>query len=79
MTMAYARQAIPTRAMAAKSDALVIRFTPEDRARLQRVAEAAYLDTSTWARQLLMRAVAEAEAATRPSSTPTSRRVRPPR
>ena len=59
--------------MAAKTDALLIRFTPEDRARLQRVAAAEYLDASTWARQLLMRAVADAEAKA-PAPTRAARR-----
>ena len=48
--------------MAAKTDALLIRLTPEDRARLQRAAEAHYLEASTWARQILLRALAESEA-----------------
>ena len=47
--------------MTAKTDALLIRLTPEDKVRLQRVAEAVYLDTSTWARQVLLRAAASAE------------------
>jgi hypothetical protein len=57
-----------------KTDALLIRLTPEDRARLQRVAEANYLEASTWARQILMRAVAEAEASPSSPSAPKARR-----
>jgi hypothetical protein len=59
--------------MTAKTDALLIRLTPEDRARLQRTAEAHYLDTSTWARQVLLRAVAEQETAA-PPPKPAARR-----
>jgi hypothetical protein len=67
--------------MTAKTDALLIRLTPEDRARLQRTAEAHYLDASTWARQVLLRAVADAEAAlprTRATASPRPKN-RPPR
>ncbi|CAN5835753.1 hypothetical protein BH23GEM6_BH23GEM6_24000 [soil metagenome] len=46
----------------AKTEFLQIRLTPEDRQRIDRVATAAHLDTSTWARQALLRAVAVAEA-----------------
>jgi hypothetical protein len=60
----------------AKTDALVIRLTPEDRARLQRVAEHQYLDASTWARQILLHAVADAEAA---PERPHTSKPRPPR
>ena len=45
----------------AKTDNLLIRLTPEDKGRLQRVAEAQYLEMSTWARQVLLKAVTEAE------------------
>ena len=62
--------------MAAKTDALLIRLTPEDRARLQRAAEAHYLEASTWARQILLRAVAEIEAAA-PTRSVTGRRRKP--
>jgi hypothetical protein len=66
--------------MAAKTDALLIRLTPDDRARLQRVAERQYLDASTWARQLLLRAVAEAEATPdRPRPSAPARPARRPR
>lgn len=61
--------------MTAKTGALLIRLTPADKARLQRVADAAYLDASTWARQILLRAVAQAEAE-RQSSTPPRRTAR---
>ncbi len=62
--------------MAAKTDALLIRLTPEDRARLQRAADAHYLEASTWARQILLRAVTEAEAAA-PARPATGRRRKP--
>jgi uncharacterized protein (DUF1778 family) len=45
----------------AKTENLLIRLTPDDKARLQRVAEAHYLEMSTWARQVLLRALDEAE------------------
>ena len=67
----------PAPPMTAKTDALLIRLTPEDRARLQRVAERLYLDTSTWARTVLLRAAAEAEATPERSRTaPSGRRPR---
>ena len=66
--------------MTAKTDALLIRLTPEDRARLQRTAEAQYLDASTWARQVLLRAVAEQESPAslprKPAARQTGRRTR---
>lgn len=40
-----------------KSDFLHIRLSPEDKQRVLRVARASYLDGSTWARQVIMRAV----------------------
>lgn len=49
--------------MAGKSTAVLIRLTPEDRARLQHRAEAAYLEAATWARQALLRALDAAEDA----------------
>jgi len=59
----------------AKTDVLVIRFAPDDRARLQRVADAAYLDVSAWARQQLLRAAADAEATLeRPRTAAPARR-----
>lgn len=61
--------------MTPKTDALLIRLTPADKARLQRVAEAVYLDTSTWARQILLQAATAAEAE-RPASLPPRRRPR---
>ena len=50
----------------AKTDNLLIRLTPEDKERLQRVAEAQYLEMSTWARQVLLKAVSDAERKARP-------------
>jgi hypothetical protein len=58
--------------MAAKTHALLIRLTPEDRARIQQVAAQHYLEASTWARQVLLRAAAEAE------HPPSSRRKTTP-
>lgn len=47
-----------TRALAmAKTEFLQIRCTPEDRDRLEQVAEAEHLDLSTWARRVLLQAV----------------------
>ncbi len=43
--------------MATKSTNVMIRLTQQDRARLQRVAEADYLEAATWARQVLLRAL----------------------
>lgn len=42
-----------------KTATLLIRFTPEDRARLEAVAAASFLDMSTWARQQLLKALEE--------------------
>lgn len=60
--------------MSPKTDAVLIRLTPEDKARLQRVAEAAYLEPSTWARQALLRAVAQAEEPEAKHPAPAKRR-----
>jgi hypothetical protein len=60
--------------MTPKTDALLIRLTPEDKARLQRVAEAVYLDTSTWARQILLQAAAAAEQTKSAASSPRRRK-----
>jgi hypothetical protein len=58
-----------------KTDALLIRLTPADKARLRRVAEAQYLDVSTWARQVLLQAAAalEAERPSGPAAKPRRR------
>ena len=45
----------------AKTEYLQIRLTPQDRERLRQAAEAEFLDASTWARQVLLRSVAEWE------------------
>lgn len=47
-----------------KTAALLIRFTPEDRARLDRATARVYLETSTWARQQLLLALEDLEAKT---------------
>ena len=43
--------------MEAKTRFLQIRLSPEDKTRMERVAEAEHLDTSTWARRVLLKAV----------------------
>lgn len=45
----------------AKTEFLQIRITPADLARIRGAAEADHLDTSTWARRALLRAVTEWE------------------
>ena len=45
----------------AKTEHLQIRLTESDRDRLRRVADAEHLDLSTWARRVLLIAVAEWE------------------
>ncbi len=40
-----------------KTEFLQIRLTPEDRRLMDQAAEKDHLDTSTWARQILLRAV----------------------
>jgi hypothetical protein len=45
----------------AKSSFLQIRVTAEDRARIDAAAAQNFLDSSTWARTVLLRAVAAAE------------------
>ena len=49
--------------MAAKTATILIRLTPEDRARLQRVADAEFLEAATWARQAVLRMLRQAEHA----------------
>lgn len=51
----------------AKTEFLQIRMSPEDRERIDRIAAASHLESSTWARQAILRAVelAENEAAGR--------------
>ena len=45
----------------AKTEFLQIRLTPEDRKRLLRIAAADHLDASTWARQVILRALEKRE------------------
>lgn len=45
----------------AKSEFLQIRLSPKDRARIKKVADAEHLETSTWARRVLLKAVEEWE------------------
>lgn len=44
-----------------KTEFLQIRLTPDDRKRIDRTAAANHLDASTWARQVILRALAETE------------------
>lgn len=48
----------------AKTDFLQIRFAPEDKRRIDEVAAAHHLEPSTWARQIILRALDEAERPT---------------
>lgn len=56
-----------------KTSFLQIRLSPEDRERIDRVAKADHLDSSTWARRAILRAVEDweedsrAEDGSRPS------------
>ena len=45
----------------AKEQFLHIRFSQEDKKRVEAAAKLDHLDTSTWARQLIMRAVERVE------------------
>lgn len=45
----------------AKTEFLQIRFSPEDRQRLLDAAAGNYLDPSTWARQIIMKAIEDWE------------------
>lgn len=46
---------------APKTDFLQIRVTPDDKRRMDEAASASHLDTSTWARQVLLHAVERAK------------------
>lgn len=48
-----------------KSEILQVRFSPEDRARIELVAASVHLDPSTWVRQAVLLAVEDAEEAPR--------------
>lgn len=48
--------------MKPKTEFLQIRMTPEDRERLQEVAAGEHLDVSTWARQVVLKAIEKREA-----------------
>lgn len=66
--------------MATKSTNVMIRLTEADRARLQRLAEADYLEAATWARQVLLRALDRAEgspAVRPPARAGTTKPARP--
>jgi uncharacterized protein (DUF1778 family) len=51
-----------------KSEFLQIRITPEDKQRIENAAASNHLDASTWARQVLLRAL-ESHEQRRRSST----------
>ena len=44
-----------------KTEFLQIRLSPEDRERVEAAARAEFLDVSTWARRVLLQALAESE------------------
>ena len=48
-----------------KTEFLQIRITPEDKKRVEAVAREQFLDASTWARAVILRAVALADATER--------------
>lgn len=50
----------------AKTVFLQIRLTPEDRQRIDRVAATDHLDSSTWARRLVLKALDELEQSAQP-------------
>lgn len=60
----------------AKTEFLQIRVTPEDRQRIDRVAAAAHLESSTWARQAILRAVEHAEGEAGPPELARARTQR---
>ncbi|MGD9932883.1 MAG: hypothetical protein AB7T37_04120 [Dehalococcoidia bacterium] len=51
-----------------KTNFLQIRLSPEDRARMDALAAAEHLDTSTWARRVLLLALDEREPRRREGS-----------
>ena len=57
----------------AKTQFVQIRFSPEDRERLFEAAAANHLDPSTWARQIIMRAIEDWEKKTQKGSTKKTR------
>ncbi len=63
--------------MASKTATVLIRLTPDDRARLQRVADANFLEAATWARQAVLRMLQDAERTLPPP--PATRKAEAPR
>lgn len=61
-----------------KNTFLQIRLAPEDRERLRRVAESEHLDASTWARQVLLRALDAWKGQEHPQSNQTLSRGEQP-
>ena len=49
-----------------KTDFLQIRVTPDDKRRMDEAASEVHLDTSTWARQVLLKAVEQAASRSDP-------------
>ena len=60
----------------AKTTFLQIRCSPEDRERMERVAESEHLDLSTWARRVLLQSVERWE--TRRPTLKVAERAAPP-
>jgi hypothetical protein len=57
----------------AKTEFLQIRVSPDDLIRIREAAEADHLDTSTWARRVILRAVDEWENQSADGATRDSR------
>jgi hypothetical protein len=58
-----------------KTDFLQIRLSPDDRRRINETAAAAYLEPSTWARQVLLRAVEHPDSEKKGRPAATTRRT----
>jgi hypothetical protein len=57
----------------AKTEFLQIRLSPEDLERLRQASQADHLETSTWARRVILQAVDRWEAKQRPKGERSSR------
>lgn len=53
----HVTQRITTKGQMAKTQFLQIRLSPEDRRRVERVADAEHLEPSTWARRVILQTV----------------------
>ena len=58
----------------AKTEFLQIRFSPKDRERLLDAAAANYLDPSTWARQIILKAIEDWEKTKKGAAERTKKR-----